>query len=311
MKESVTSLTSTQRQTVSVCLASYNGERYIEEQIQSVLAQLAPSDELIVSDDASSDQTVDIIKRMGDARIRLLQNAKSLGIVQNFARALKAAQNEVIFLCDQDDVWLAEKIEVLLNQIGDNWLIHSDAFVVDTNLNVTQRSYTALKPNLNGNFVKYLIMNDVTGCTALFSRKLVEKSFPIPDGYYVHDHYLALMASFFNKVNYCDKPLIYYRQHSGNQIGASKLRDYASWQARSSDFVNSCNALLSTTVFKDNFDVKQALKYYEARFYGRRADLSVYLWSYKHFGLAKTMEYLAMTLFGSYGARLIFKLTRS
>lgn len=298
---------------VSVAIATYNGARYIKEQLDSILTQTHSVDEIIIVDDCSSDETWDILSQYAtnNSKIKVFRNETNLGGTKSFEKAICACHGDYVALADQDDVWLAKKIEVLLNQIGDNWLIHSDAFVVDTNLNVTQQSYTALKPNLNGNFVKYLIMNDVTGCTALFSRKLVEKSFPIPDGYYVHDHYLALMASFFNKINYCDKPLIYYRQHSGNQIGASKLRDYASWQARSSDFVNSCNALLSTTVFKDNLDVKQALKYYEARFYGRRADLSVYLWSYKHLGLAKTMEYMVMTLFGSFGAKLIFKLTRS
>lgn len=298
---------------ISVAIATYNGEKYIKEQLDSILAQTHPVDEIIIVDDCSSDETWKILIEYvaNNSKIKIFRNETNLGGTKSFEKAIHACSGDYIALADQDDVWLIEKIAILLNQIGDNWLIYSDAFVVDAALNVTHHSYTALKPNLSGDFVKYLIMNDVTGCTVLFSRQLIEKCFPIPSGYYVHDHYLALMASFFNKISYCDKPLIYYRQHSGNQIGASRLKNYTSWQARSLDFVNSCNALLSTKIFQNNFDVKQALKYYQARLNGHRASISVYWWSYKHFGLAKTIEYLAMTLFGSFGAKLIFKLTRS
>lgn len=298
---------------VSVAIATYNGERYIKEQLDSILAQTHSVDEIIIVDDCSSDETWNILVQYAtnNSKIIIFRNETNLGGTKSFEKAICACRGDYIALADQDDVWLSEKIATLIEQIGDNWLIHSDAFVVDASLNVLHQSYSGLKPNLNGDFVKYLIMNDVTGCTVLFSRQLVEKCFPIPDGYYVHDHYLALMASFFNKITYCDKPLIFYRQHSANQIGSSKLKDYTAWQKRSSDFVNSCNALLSTKTFERNLDVRQALSYYEARLNAHHASLSVYLWSYKHFGLTKTMEYLAMTLFGSFGARLIFKLIRS
>ena len=298
---------------VSVAIATYNGASYIKEQLDSILAQTYLIYEIIIVDDCSSDETWDILVQYtaNNNSIKIFRNEVNLGGTKSFEKAIRACSGDYIALADQDDVWLTEKIATLVEKIGENWLIHSDAFVVDANLNILHQSYSSLKPNLDGDFVKHLILNDVTGCTALFSRDLVEKCFPIPDGYYVHDHYLALMASFFNKIIYCGKPLIYYRQHSANQIGSSKLKDYAAWQKRSLDFVNSCNALLSSKIFENNLDVKQALSYYQARLNGHRASLSVYLWSYKHFGLAKTMEYLAMTLFGSYGARLIFKLIRS
>jgi glycosyltransferase involved in cell wall biosynthesis len=298
---------------VSVAIATYNGASYIKEQLDSILTQTYLVYEIIIVDDCSSDETWNILVQYAtnNSKIKIFRNETNLGGTKSFEKTICACRGDYIALADQDDVWLPEKIATLIEQIGDNWLIHSDAFVVDANLNVLHRSYSSLKSNLNGDFVKYLIMNDVTGCTVLFSRQLVEKCFPIPDGYYVHDHYLALMASFFNKITYCDKPLIFYRQHSANQIGSSKLKDYAAWQKRSLDFVNSCNALLSTKTFERNLDVRQALSYYEARLNAHHASLSVYLWSYKHFGLTKTMEYLAMTLFGSFGARLIFKLIRS
>jgi glycosyltransferase involved in cell wall biosynthesis len=298
---------------VSVAIATYNGASYIKEQLDSILAQTYQANEIVIVDDCSSDKTWDILVQYvaSNSRIKIFRNEINLGGTKSFEKAICACSSDYIALADQDDIWLPEKIATLIEQIGDNWLIHSDAFVVDANLNVLNQSYSSLKPNLNGDFVKHLILNDVTGCTALFSRDLVEKCFPIPDGYYVHDHYLALMASFFNKITYCDKPLIFYRQHSANQIGSSKLKDYTAWQKRSLDFVNSCNALLSTKIFENNLDVRQALSYYEARLNGHHASLSVYLWSYKHFGLTKTIEYLAMTLFGSFGAKLIFKLIRS
>lgn len=229
MKESVTSLTSTQRQTVSVCLASYNGEHYIEEQIQSVLAQLAPSDELIVSDDASSDQTVDIIKRMGDTRIRLLQNAKSLGIVQNFARALKAAQNEVIFLCDQDDVWLPNKVDRMLVALTNGIMVVSDCQVVDAQLAPLHASFFALRGSRPG-IAQNLWRNAYLGCCIAFKRTLLSRALPVPSKVPMHDMWLGLVAQTMGTVVFLPEVLSLYRRHGNAASDGARVSRSSRWQ---------------------------------------------------------------------------------
>lgn len=119
------------RAPVSVCLACYNGERYIAEQLNSVLDQLLPYDEIIVSDDASTDQTAAVVHALKDNRIRFHQNECGLGIVRNFEQALAHARNDLIFLCDQDDIWLPGKVDRMVASLNNAVMVVSDCRVVD------------------------------------------------------------------------------------------------------------------------------------------------------------------------------------
>ena len=279
---------------VSVAIATYNGARYIKEQLDSILTQTHSVDEIIIVDDCSSDETWDILSQYAtnNSKIKVFRNETNLGGTKSFEKAICACHGDYVALADQDDVWLAKKIEVLLNQIGDNWLIHSDAFVVDTNLNVTQQSYTALKPNLNGNFVKYLIMNDVTGCTALFSRKLVEKSFPIPDGYYVHDHYLALIAAFYKRITYLDVQLVKYRQHSSNVVGAKAASNKHHHQLHAQHYLRSLEVIQHLPIFKHEVNITYAIEYHKAIVERKLAKYNIYAWCYRCFGLTQLIRFI-------------------
>ena len=194
------------RAPVSVCLASFNGECYIAEQIDSVLAQLLPHDEFIVSDDGSSDQTVDIIQSVGDSRIRLYQNKSSLGAVRNFEQVLQYAQHDYIFLCDQDDVWLPNKVGRMLAELAVAVMVVSDCRVVDANLQTMRQSFFALRgsgPGIRNN----LWRNSYLGCCMAFRRSLLAKALPIPTGAPMHDIWLGLVAQTSGRVTFLPEVL--------------------------------------------------------------------------------------------------------
>lgn len=125
----------------SVCMASFNGERYIKEQIDSILLQIGEDDELIISDDGSTDQTVDVICSYRDDRIKFVRNVNRHGCIGNFENALRVASGDFIFLADQDDIWLSDKYTKMCTLLEQYDLVVSDSVVVDSNLNVIEPSF--------------------------------------------------------------------------------------------------------------------------------------------------------------------------
>ena len=126
-------------------MAAYNGEKYIKEQLESVLSQLDEQDEVIVSDDGSSDHTLDIVRSFGDERIHIYENELESGFSKNFENALNHAEGDLIFICDQDDVWKNNKIEVLLEAFEDSEVAFAfcDGYVTDENLTVVKDGQSA------------------------------------------------------------------------------------------------------------------------------------------------------------------------
>lgn len=206
-------------QHISIAIATYNGEQYLAEQLDSILQQTYPASEIIIIDDCSYDNTWNILQKYANQypQIKLHQNEANLGACLSFAKAISLCNGDYIALADQDDVWLPNKLATLLDNIGDSLLIHSDAFIVDENLNILANTFSKGVMNQT-NFIDYLFANNVTGCTCMFTRELISKSFPMPE-FYMHDHYLAIVASYLGTIKYHPQPLIYYRQHTGNQIG--------------------------------------------------------------------------------------------
>mgnify|MGYP002597725427 FL=1 len=129
---------------ISVCIATYNGEKYIKEQINSILPQLKNCDEIIISDDHSSDKTLDVIFQINDSRIQVYLNDKEKGYTSNFENALSKATGSIIFLADQDDIWKSNKVEVLQKSLEDSDLVVSDAEVVNGDLDVISPSFFVL-----------------------------------------------------------------------------------------------------------------------------------------------------------------------
>jgi glycosyltransferase involved in cell wall biosynthesis len=211
---------------ISVALATYNGSRFLREQLDSIYAQTWLPVEVVVCDDRSSDDTVSILEEYRQRHgLRYEANEQNLGFVRNFEKAMAICRGEFIALADQDDVWLPEKLERLMAGIGTSSLIYSDAFLIDDGGRELPGSLIATSGVLpvNGANFRYFVCNScVTGCTALFRRDLLNTALPIPECETYHDWWLALAASKRGGVRYLPERLVRYRQHAANQAGVSR-----------------------------------------------------------------------------------------
>ena len=179
---------------ISVCIATYNGERYIKEQLDSILIQLEKDDEIIISDDGSMDETLKIIEMYDDKRIKVFSNQRTKGYTYNFENALLHASGDYIFLSDQDDVWVDNKVQTILHCLGEcgNVLILTDAFMTDAN-GMIQKKLSEWRCYRSG-FWRNLYKNIYTGCTMAFTREMLQYFLPIPSGLYGHDVWFGLLS---------------------------------------------------------------------------------------------------------------------
>ncbi len=218
---------------IDILLATYNGEKYLEEQLNSILSQTYSNFRLIISDDCSKDNTRAIIEEYAknDSRIEYYFQEKNIGLVKNFEFLLTKVENEVYALSDQDDVWLPQKIEKSLEKMKQEKadLVFTDLEIVDKNLKTINKSfndYMKLKKKINKchNYELVYLYNCVTGCTLLSKKKFLEKILPIPNEskHICHDYWIALIVSMYGKIAYLDKSYIKYRQHGKNQVGIGK-----------------------------------------------------------------------------------------
>lgn len=226
---------------ITILLAACNGEAYLREQLDSILRQTYTDWVLYISDDASRDATPQIIAdyaaRYPKQIIPLQFDAPSGSAEANFFRMLTAVSGDYIALCDQDDVWLPHKLETTLHAlqtleerhgIDTPILIHSDLKVVDQNLNILNESFFAFQ-NISPErkeLRNYLIQNNVTGCTMMINRALHQMLDYIPEECTMHDWWLALIACCFGEIDYITEPLMLYRQHGHNQVGAKNAKSF-------------------------------------------------------------------------------------
>ena len=201
--------------TISVCMATCNGERYIKEQLDSILCQLNEDDEVIISDDSSSDRTVEIIHSYNDKRIKLFENQKFMSPIYNFENALKHSLNEYIFLADQDDIWMNNKVNVCKKYLEEYDLVVSDADIIDCNNNIIHDSFYEVFGSKCG-FFKNLIKNSYHGCTIAFNRKVLQRALPFPKDLPMHDWWIGLISEIYGKPYFISENLISYRRHCGN-----------------------------------------------------------------------------------------------
>lgn len=202
---------------ISVCMATYNGAVYIEEQINSILSQLGLDDELVISDDGSTDDTLLILNRMADSRIKIFFNLGCSDYTSNFESALVNARGDFIFLSDQDDIWLPNKVPVLMAALQVNDFVVSDAQVVSSDLAIVHESHFKLR-GVSIGFIRNLIRCRYLGCCYAFNRRVLNKALPFPRDHTMvrHDTWLILVAYLFFKVGRIDVPLIKYRRHTSN-----------------------------------------------------------------------------------------------
>lgn len=212
---------------ISVCLASFNGGGYIFEQIKSILVQLKENDELIISDDGSTDATLSIISLFQDSRIRLVQGPRQ-GLVKNFEYALSEAKGDIIFLSDQDDIWVNGKVDKCLDALvlANADMVVTDCFVVDKDMNPVAMSFFNLRQSGCGVF-KNLIKNSYLGCCIAFRRHILDISTPFPNNIPMHDWWLGLVAESFGKVIFLNEPLIYFRRHVQNASCTANVSNFS------------------------------------------------------------------------------------
>jgi glycosyltransferase involved in cell wall biosynthesis len=208
----------TERRPLSVCMAAYNGARFIREQADSVLWQLGPDDELIVADDASQDETVRILEGLRDARVRVLRHQQNAGVKRAFENALQHATGEIIFLCDQDDVWREDKVERVLAVFANSpatTLVLTNAELIDG-----QGRPLGQMLHMGGHVplgvAANLLKNRYQGSTMAFRREILEAALPFPEGIPMHDSWIGMVNALVGRAAYLPQCLIYYRRHESN-----------------------------------------------------------------------------------------------
>ena len=212
---------------IDILMATYNGEKYLAEQLDSIINQTYHNWNLLIRDDNSTDKTLEIIQNYHkkDKRIKILKDNKgNLGIVRNFEELLKSSESEFIMFSDQDDIWVENKLDMYLKMIekikNKGFMIHSDAILFDKNksniLKDTFISKKAINKGLENVFFNYFVQ----GATILISKEIKNFILPFPKEVYLHDRYIHLISELFFERIFVNKALIYYRQHGDNQIGA-------------------------------------------------------------------------------------------
>lgn len=221
---------------ISVAMCTYNGEKYVKEQLMSIISQTVLPDEIVICDDRSSDNTIDVVKKAlkdWNGICQIIVNEKNLGYRKNFERAIELCHGEYIFLSDQDDVWDSKKIEYMINEIKKDeeiLLVFHDAELVDHNLEslgitLWQRLGAYINELKNNDFRRILESNVVQGSACLIKRELFEYATPFPE-IAVHDEWLALVAIAKGKIYPLNLVLSKYRQSESNAIGAGTISLY-------------------------------------------------------------------------------------
>lgn len=201
-------------------MATYNGEKYIEEQLKSIIGQIAPDDEIVISDDASTDRTVEIIKNINDPRIRLYKGSFR-NYRLNFENALKNANGTYIFLSDQDDVWLEGKYKRCVGLLEVYDLVVTDSVIVDENLDIGIESFFDYYHSGRG-ILKNIIGSTYFGASMAFRKTLLSEALPFPDTDEIaHDIWLGLVAELTGKVFFLHEPCLLYRRHSQSLTNVS------------------------------------------------------------------------------------------
>lgn len=217
---------------ITVLLAVYNGEKYLKEQIESILNQSVKDIKIVIRDDGSSDGSSEIISSYCSKypdKISCIKGAATGAANKNFAKLLKNCDSDYIMLCDQDDVWLPKKIEKTLDAMRKAESDGKKAILVHTDLKVVNQELVEISPSFfkfqkliqnNVTLPKLLVQNYVTGCTIMINRALKEKCGEISDKCIMHDWWLALVAVLFGEIVCIEEATMLYRQHSDNQVGA-------------------------------------------------------------------------------------------
>ncbi len=244
---------------VSIALATYNGAEYLEDLLNSVYQQTYRHIEVIACDDCSTDGTIKILKDFKKKYgLSFCVNDHRLGFVKNFEKAISMCRGDYIALCDQDDVWLPQKIETLLSRINGKLLVSSDLILVNKNNEIIDTSlyrHTGLEFKRENQLHYLIYSNFVVGCTALFKKELKQYLLPFPEGIPYHDWWIAFVAAAHGGVEFCEVPLVRYRYHGKNnsQTGKKMLMPTVM------DKVKEVNKKLKSSFYEDKYNWLKAI----------------------------------------------------
>jgi len=209
---------------ISVVIATYNGEKFIVEQIESVINQTYKNLEIICIDDNSSDTTLSILKeyQKNYSNIKVFENEYNAGYIKNFEKGFLLANGEYIAPCDQDDIWKVEKIETLFAEIGDAQIIYSNSQLINSKGEDLGIKMSDIRKQIGyHSCLMYAIGNWGPGHAMLIKASLISKAVPFPT-VVSHDLWLGFIATFYHPIKYIEKPLVFYRQHESNVFGVLK-----------------------------------------------------------------------------------------
>lgn len=210
---------------VSVCIATFNGEKFIEKQIKSILNQTITPDEIIISDDNSTDNTINIIKNI-IPKAKIFYNNKK-GVVSNFENAIEKATGDYIFLSDQDDEWKNNKIEEVIKLLDKYAVIIHNTEIIDENSNLlTDKSFFDLRNSKNG-IINNLIKSTYLGCAMAFRKEVIKNALPFPKNIEMHDRWIGLIGEISGGVYFYNKKLIGYRRHNSNTSNGFDKSSYS------------------------------------------------------------------------------------
>jgi len=216
-----------QTKAVSIAMCTYNGEKYIAQQLDSIINQTYQNiTEIVCIDDCSTDNTWNCLQRYAkqDARFKIIKNEKNLGYIKNFENAILLTNNEFIAVADQDDIWMPNKIEELINAIGKSLLVYSDNEYIDENGNSLSMRFSDIrKLGTCTSCLNFAIFNGISGHTLMFNRKLLDYALPFNKDL-PYDMWLAFHAVQQGDIPYVNLPLVKYRQHQNNAIGGVGIK---------------------------------------------------------------------------------------
>lgn len=303
---------------VSIAMTTYNGEKFIKEQLDSLLNQTYKNLEIIICDDGSSDKTIEIIKEyeQKNRRIKLFQNKKNLGVLKNFEKAISLCCGEYIALCDQDDIWLENKIEILLQEIDNNILVFHDDKLIDDDGVIESESFFKrenINPNRLNSVKNILCDNWISGHALMFHNTLKNEIFPMPKEVEHFDWWIALMAIVHGDVKYIDLSLVLWRQHKSNTSGNKLIKrsliekfffpiDRATFMLWNKNRVNRLEKIKSLNIINSRSDfvfLNQLINYY-------RLDIRINAFFFAIFninyiviksGILRKIKYILLPLF--------------
>lgn len=211
---------------ISVCMPTYNGEKYIVQQLESILNQLEDGDEVIISDDSSNDKTVQIIKELYGSKIILFENCQFKSPIYNLQNALIHAKGDYIFLADQDDVWLPGKVVAMIHHLEHHNIVVSDCTLIDSDDNVITDSFFAFNHSRKG-FIHNFIKNSYLGCCIAFRKEMLRFYLPFPASIAMHDIWIGLMSEIFGNPLFIPDKFVLYRRHNASLTFSGKQSQYS------------------------------------------------------------------------------------